>query len=101
MPKNFTAKVIEIIKKTPKGRVITYGQAAAWAGNPRAARQVAYILHSSSKKYALPWHRVVNSKGTISLQKGSGGELQKQLLLEEGVKIDHSGRIDLKIFCWL
>ena len=98
---NFSIRVIQIIKKIPRGKVITYGQAAARAGNPRAARQVAYLLHSSSGKYGLPWHRVVNCKGMISLGKGRGGEMQKQLLLDEGVKIDRSDRIDLKIYSWL
>lgn len=98
---DFTERVIKIIKKTPEGRVITYGQVAAWAGNPRAARQVAYILHSSSGKYDLPWHRVVNNKGMIALKKGHGAELQKQLLLREGIKIDRFGKIDLKVFSWL
>ncbi|OGC41908.1 DNA methyltransferase [candidate division WOR-3 bacterium RBG_13_43_14] len=97
----FTERVIQIIKKIPKGSVITYGQAAAWAGNSRAARQVAYILHSSSEKHGLPWHRVINGKGMIALRKGRGAELQKQLLLAEGIDIDNSGRIDLKVFSWL
>ncbi|MHA1457965.1 MAG: MGMT family protein [Promethearchaeota archaeon] len=62
MPSEFTQEVIKIIKNIPKGKVLTYGMIAKLAGNPRAARQVSWILHSSSKKYDLPWHRVINSK---------------------------------------
>ena len=80
MPTEFTKTVIVILKKIPKGKVATYGQIAALAGSPRAARQVVRILHSSSEKYDLPWHRVVNSQGKISLKPNQGYEIQKALL---------------------
>ena len=63
----FTEEVLDIIKMIPKGKVMTYGQIAAYAGNPRGARQVSRILHSMSSSHELPWHRVINSKGGISL----------------------------------
>ncbi|MFX1494230.1 MAG: MGMT family protein, partial [Promethearchaeota archaeon] len=63
MPISFSQNIRELIKQIPYGRIATYGQIAAFAGNPRAARQVAWILHSCSKKDNLPWHRVINSKG--------------------------------------
>ncbi len=94
----FSERVITIIKGIPEGRVATYGQIAILAGSPRAARQVSWILSSSSGKYNLPWHRVVNSKGGISLKEGSGGELQKKMLTDEGVEFDGDGRIDLEKF---
>lgn len=99
MQSPFTVKVIEIIGAIPSGRVSTYGIIASHAGSPKGARQVVRILHSSSRKYSLPWHRVVNRSGGISLQ-GIGHERQKALLREEGVKFDADGTIDLSRFLW-
>lgn len=80
----FTEIVLKIIKSIPKGKVMTYGQIAFNAGNPFGARQVARILHTMSPKEKLPWHRVINSKGTISLG-GELGLIQKSLLVDEGI----------------
>jgi methylated-DNA-protein-cysteine methyltransferase-like protein len=96
----FTRKVRVIIRKIPRGKVATYGQIAACAGNPRAARQVVRILHSSSRKDKLPWHRVINSKGGISLKPGNGYELQKSLLEKEGVIFGLHDFVDLDRFLW-
>ena len=86
MMTGFTEEVIRIIKKIPYGKVMTYGQIAAVAGNPWGARQIARILSSMSRKYHLPWHRVVNSKGEISL---SGEAYFEQLsrLSDEGIEV--------------
>jgi methylated-DNA-protein-cysteine methyltransferase-like protein len=100
MEKSFHERVIEIIKNIPEGRVATYGQIAYFAGNPKAARQVSYILHSSSKKENLPWHRVINSKGGISLRFEGGYELQKKMLMNEGIIFNNNDIIDLKQFLW-
>ncbi|MGB3479012.1 MAG: MGMT family protein [bacterium] len=100
MPKSFYQRVIDIIKRIPKGQIATYGQIAKFAGNPRGARQVARILHSSSRKEKLPWHRVINSKGCIALKHKHGYELQKQLLEDEGLILDEIGCIDLKRYLW-
>lgn len=94
--KSFHQTAIEAIRNIPVGRVATYGQIAALAGNPRASRQVSRILHSSSRKEKLPWHRVINSKGGISLPPGRGYELQAALLREEGIEVDDNGRVDLR-----
>ena len=90
----FTEDVLEIIKMIPRGKVMTYGQIATLANNPRGARQVSRILHSMSTKYNLPWHRVINSKGTISLT-GEPGFIQGQLLSSEGIDVINK-KIDLK-----
>lgn len=95
-----TQRIKDVIKKIPAGRVATYGQIAAMAGSPRAARQVVRVLHSSSRKEKLPWHRVINSKGRVSLQPGSGYEEQKTHLLSEGIEFDESDIIDFKRFLW-
>jgi methylated-DNA-protein-cysteine methyltransferase related protein len=94
----FTEFVVNIIKNIPQGRVMSYGMVAACAGNPRGARQVAWILHSSSEKYDLPWHRVVNRLGEISFRSAEGNSLQRQLLEAEGVHFNDQGRIDLAAF---
>lgn len=91
----FTARVIEIIQSIPPGKVMTYGQVAALAGSPRAARQVVRILHSMSEKYNLPWHRVVNKQGEIALSDDWHRSIQQSLLEEEGVELSLERRIDL------
>jgi len=100
MTKSFHQRVIDVIKSIPKGKVATYGQIAALAGNPRAARMVVRVLHSSSGKEKLPWHRVINSKGSISLKPGTGYEVQKVLLKKEGIVFKEDDTIDLKRFLW-
>jgi len=100
MPTQFTEAALDIIKHIPEGRVLTYGRVAALAGNPGGARQVSRILHSMSKKYDLPWHRVINSKGRISLLPSMGRELQKALLESEGVEFSGNGALDLNIYMW-
>ena len=97
----FTQNALKIISNIPKGKVLTYGWAAALAGKPNGARQISRLLHSMSKKYDLPWHRVVNSKGKISLRPTQGYELQKALLESEGVKFSKKDTIDLKIYLWI
>ncbi len=98
--KGFYDRVVACIRSIPAGKIATYGQIADYAGNPRAAREVAYILHSSSEKEGLPWQRVINSKGQISLRPGHGYEMQKKFLEDEGVVFDAEGRVDFTRFLW-
>lgn len=95
----FRERVLAVIRRIPHGRVATYGQVAALAGAPRAARQVGWILHRSGED-DLPWHRVINSQGRISLPPYGGHDLQRALLLEEAVEFDHNDRVDLQRFGW-
>ncbi len=97
--RSFTEIAIEVISCIPVGKVATYGQIAALAGNKRGARQVVRVLHSSSRKEGLPWHRVINSKGMISLT-GEGYDIQRSLLEREGVVFDGDGKVNLKEFQW-
>ena len=94
----FTENVIQIIKEIPEGKVMTYGQVAKYAGNPRAARQVARILHTMSKKYQLPWHRVINAKGQITIKDDATYHEQILSLESEGIDVDDKGRVDLEKF---
>jgi len=97
--KTYTQRLVETIRSIPRGRVATYGQLAAMAGNVRGARQVVRALHTLWEKEKLPWHRVINAKGTISLT-GAGFDEQKALLEAEGVAVDGEGRLDLKKYQW-
>lgn len=92
----FTERVIQIIKGIPTGHVMSYGQIAAAAGNPRAARQVVRVLHSMSEKHELPWHRVINAQGEISFT----GKDQHALLEAEGITFKMNGKVDLDMYRW-
>lgn len=92
----FTARVIEVIRSIPEGRVMTYGQVAAEAGSPRGARQVVRILHAMSASHGLPWHRVVNAKGEIALPDGEGRYMQQHYLEQEGVDFAEEGQVSLE-----
>jgi methylated-DNA-protein-cysteine methyltransferase-like protein len=96
----FTREVKSVLRRIPRGRVATYGQVAALAGRDRAARGVAWILHSSSEAAGLPWHRVIGGQGRISLPRRRGFEEQKARLAAEGITVGRSGRIDLARYRW-
>jgi methylated-DNA-protein-cysteine methyltransferase-like protein len=100
-PDSLTERIVAVLRRVPYGRVTTYGQIAQLAGNPRAARQVARLLHSCSQQRQLPWHRVINAQGNISLAKTAGFELQQALLRSEGIDVSDDGRVDLKRYLWL
>ena len=98
---DFTLKIIKTISQIPAGKVATYGQIAAMAGNHRGARQVSRVLHTCSSKYQLPWHRVIGVGGKISIPKDqSGYHRQKSKLQAEGVEFGLQDRIDLHVFQW-
>lgn len=96
----FTREVVECIRRIPRGKVAAYGALAAMAGNPRGARQVARLLHALSEREKLPWHRVVNREGRISLPMQGAGEEQRRRLLKEGVAVSAAGAMDMTRFGW-
>ena len=100
MNNTFSKRVKQLLKRIPYGKVSTYGRIATYAGNPRAARQVAWILHSSSRKENLPWHRVINSKGRISLPPHQGYGIQKKLLEQEGIIFKEDGTVNFDKYLW-
>lgn len=93
-------RILDILSRIPRGKVCTYGDAAAMAGVPNGARTVARLLHACAEHEGIPWHRVVKADGRIALPEGGGCELQHSLLETEGVHSDSSGRIDLTRFRW-
>ena len=100
----FGEQVIEKLKPIPRGRVATYGQIAALAGSSRAALMVGRILRLSSEVEKLPWQRVINSKGRISISNLEyPAELQAVLLQKEGVIVEKragSHYVDLAKYLW-
>jgi methylated-DNA-protein-cysteine methyltransferase-like protein len=99
MTDSFTDRIVAVIRSIPAGRVATYGQVAAMAGDRRATRQVVWALRSLSDKEGLPWHRVINSKGAISLT-GEGCDVQRRALETEGIRFTDDGRIPLELYRW-
>lgn len=94
------ARIYEVVRRIPRGRVATYGQVAELAGLGDHARQVGYALHAL-KDDSVPWHRVVNFQGRISVRHEPGlDRWQRQLLEKEGVEFDGKGRIALERFRW-
>ena len=91
-------RIVAVVAAIPHGRVATYGQVAAQAGNRRAARQVAWALRAYAGS-GLPWHRVIGAGGAIRLP-GDGLQRQRSLLLAEGVAVDPDGRLDLATYLW-
>ena len=95
-------RIYTVVNMIPEGCVATYGQIAELAGLPRQARLVGYALNVLPKGSRIPWHRVINSQGKISLRsEGEGSDnRQMKLLKREKVKFNQQGVVDLKIFRW-
>lgn len=91
--KTFAQRVIELVLAIPPGKVVSYGQIAAMAGNHRAARQVVRALNSARSRDDVPWFRIVNRDGQVALPPGGGMELQREMLRSEGVPVDDAGHI--------
>ena len=96
------SKIYRVVGRIPRGRVMTYGGVAHAAGLPGRARQVGYALHALPEGQAdVPWQRVVNARGRVSLPDWEGSaSLQHALLEAEGVSFDQTGRIDLSEYGW-
>lgn len=95
-PSGFFRRVYGVVRRIPAGRVATYGQVAALAGTPRAARAVGWALRALDAAAAarVPWHRVVNAAGAISPRPGLSPEIQRRRLRAEGVRFVR-GHVDL------
>ena len=94
MAESFYDDVYRMVRRIPRGRVTTYGHVAALCGKPRAARTVGWALHALPEGTRVPWHRVINAHGGISISKvGIPAELQRALLEAEGVEFDLRGNV--------
>ena len=92
-------RIHKVVSRIPKGRVATYGQIARLAGLGGQGRLVGYAMHALPAGTRVPWQRVVNAQGTISLP-GKSAHRQRDMLEKEGVRFDVRGRIDLDRFLW-
>ncbi len=100
MSERFADRVYTIVAAIPPGRVLTYGDIARMLGRPRGGRLVGWAMRSCPE--GLPWHRVVNSQGGLSVRARypDGRLVQRVLLEEEGVTFDTEDRLDLAIYAW-
>ncbi len=110
-PSSFNALVWEIVRQIPPGCVSTYGQIASMIPPPEAvdplryrrvgARWVGSAMRLAPSGHPIPWHRVINSQGKISLPRGSAAAEEQRARLEmEGLVFDEQGRVDLNLVAW-
>jgi methylated-DNA-protein-cysteine methyltransferase-like protein len=98
---SFFDQIYEVVRRIPPGNVASYGQIARLLGKPRAARSVGWALHNLPEGSDVPWQRVLNAQGIISLDvHGPGGAIQKAILEEEGIVFDERGRVDMDTYGW-
>ncbi|MEN9502402.1 MAG: hypothetical protein RI964_1687 [Pseudomonadota bacterium] len=94
-------QIYAVVRQIPEGKVATYGDVAALAGLPNHARLVGYALHALPPYTDVPWQRVINAQGRISLGRADiGGELQQRRLLENEGVVFLNGRVDLTVYRW-
>jgi methylated-DNA-protein-cysteine methyltransferase-like protein len=96
-------RIYAVVQQIPAGKVATYGQVAALAGYARGARLAGYALFRVAPDMDIPWHRVINAKGEISVSPFRQGNdhLQRSLLLAEGLEFDQHNRVSLAKYRWL
>ena len=98
----FYRLVYRLVRRVPRGRVVTYGQVAAILGQPRGARAVGMALGAlrGPLLHLVPWHRVINAAGRCSHRDGLSASTQRDLLAGEGVRFDRHGKVDLRRVRW-
>ena len=98
----FYLLVYRLVRRVPRGKVVTYGQVAAILGQPRAARAVGVALGALRRPLVdtVPWQRVINATGRPSHRDGFWAAIQREMLEAEGIRFDRRGRVDLKRVRW-
>ena len=98
----FDQRVKVVVAFIPEGRLSTYGQVADWIGAYGCARQVGWALRRLCLPSRIPWQRVVNAQGRISMSLSREGSdwMQRELLIAEGIPVDQEGCLPLKRFLW-
>ena len=100
-PRRFREAVYRLVRRVPRGRIVSYGGVAAMLGAPRAARGVGAALNALPDDHDVPWWRVVNRDGEVSTPAHDGtARLQRALLEDEGVVFDARGRASWERFGW-
>lgn len=97
----FTERVVKIVKLIPKGKVASYGQIAVYLGIPRASRQVGWVLNQNRDK-TVPWWRIVNNEGRLSIKGSEYSALdQKEKLENEGIRISDKLTFEIEKYRFL
>jgi methylated-DNA-protein-cysteine methyltransferase-like protein len=99
---SFDQRVYAMVARIPEGQLATYGQIADLIGAYGCARQVGWALRRLPLPSDIPWHRVVNAKGCISLSLAREGSdwIQAELLRAEGIPVEPDGRLPLRAHRW-
>lgn len=98
---DINSRIWQVVTLIPRGKVATYGDVARHAGLPGAARRVGAALRGLPENTRIPWHRVINAQGGISLQEGSASYYRQRERLEaEGVVFRGNRRIEMGKFRW-
>ena len=98
--RQYRERVYKIVRRIPRGRVMTYGQIAYVLGEGYTPRTVGFVMHGADESNT-PWHRVINSQGKVSTGRiVLPADKQQRMLEREGVKFDERGRCDLEEFLW-
>lgn len=104
--KSFYEQVYDVVRQIPRGKVTSYGRVAQMLGRPNAARAVGYALSAlkdepANKRASVPWHRVINSQGRITISnREHTAKDQARLLKAEGVMVSDDLRVDLSRYLW-
>jgi methylated-DNA-protein-cysteine methyltransferase-like protein len=95
-------RIYAAVRRIPRGRVSTYGAIARVAGLGGHARQVGYALSALPTGTSVPWHRVINAQGRLSLERSASGAgiTQRLRLVREGIVVNAGGRVSLEKFGW-
>jgi len=101
-------RVWNLVRQIPAGKVSTYGRIASYLSPPEGMSERAYQVRGArlvggamaACPADVPWQRVINSQGKVSLRKDGPGEQQRVLLEKEGVLFDERERVDLSVFVW-
>ena len=93
--------IYAVVRRIPQGKVASYGQVAALAGNPRWARVVGYALHVNPEPGVIPCHRVLMADGRVTPGFAFGGpDVQRALVEAEGVRFRDDGTVDMAVYQW-
>ena len=98
----FSDRVYEVVRRNPRVKVVSYGDVAALLGSPRAARGVGWALNALDGDSDVPWWRVINQRGAISIRHPDvSPRIQRALLEDEGVAFDADGCVDWAVVRWI
>jgi methylated-DNA-protein-cysteine methyltransferase-like protein len=97
--KQYRARVFDLVRQIPRGKVMTYGSVAIVLGDGYTPRTVGYVMHGSPD--GVPWQRVINSQGKCSTGRLMiPVNLQQEMLEKEGIEFSKSGKCDLSVYQW-